>query len=247
MRKPEILTGAERAHLINELYERYAGAGSWKQRALYLRKKYAWLFVVQGAKFLKRLIDIVTSAVFLLIFSPLFILISIAIKVYDFGPVLYVTDRVGKWGHLFRFPKFRSMYVGAEKDKEKLKEFTEFRDEVTFKMSDDPRITPIGRFLRKTSLDEIPQFWSVLKGDMSLVGPRPPLVEEVSNYSIEQRRRLDVKPGLTCIWQVSGRSEIPFSQQVKLDLQYIESQSFWLDLKLLIKTIPAVIFGRGAY
>jgi lipopolysaccharide/colanic/teichoic acid biosynthesis glycosyltransferase len=114
-------------------------------------------------------------------------------------------------------------------------------------MRHDPRITPLGRLMRKTSLDELPQLWNVLKGDMSLVGPRPHLPEEVAQYTLAQRRRLDVKPGITCIWQVSGRSEIPFSKQVDLDLEYIESQSLWLDFKILLQTIPAVLAGKGAY
>ena len=125
--------------------------------------------------------------------------------------------------------------------------YNDLKEGVTFKIKRDPRITWIGRILRKTSMDELPQLWCVLKGEMSLVGPRPPLPEEVSLYILQDRSRLDVTPGLTCIWQVSGRSEIPFSSQVKLDREYIESQSFWLDLKLLLKTIPAVILGRGAY
>ena len=134
------------------------------------------------------------------------------------------------------------MKVNAEefKDKEKW----EYK---RYKLKNDPRITFFGKFLRKTSIDELPQLWCVLKGDMTLVGPRPPLPEEVSNYTLEERKRLDIKPGLTCIWQVSGRSEIPFEGQVQLDIQYIESQNFWMDLKILLQTIPAVIFGKGAY
>lgn len=139
------------------------------------------------------------------------------------------------------------MVIDADQLKESLEPAKEFKDDVTFKIKKDPRVTRFGRFLRKTSLDELPQLWCVIKGDMSLVGPRPPLPSEVAKYTLEDRRRLDVLPGLTGIWQVSGRSDIPFEKQVKLDLQYIESQSIWLDIKILLKTIPAVLLGKGAY
>ena len=118
---------------------------------------------------------------------------------------------------------------------------------VIFKMKDDPPVTKVGRIIRKTSIDELPQLWNVLKGDMSLVGPRPPVPLEVDEYSLSDRRRLEVIPGITCIWQVSGRSDIPFDQQVELDVQYIQSQSFWTDIKILLKTVPALLFGTGAY
>jgi lipopolysaccharide/colanic/teichoic acid biosynthesis glycosyltransferase len=139
------------------------------------------------------------------------------------------------------------MVVNAEKLKDTLLAQSDHKDSVTFKMKKDPRITWIGRIIRKASIDELPQLGCVLKGDMSLVGPRPPVPREVAQYTLADRRRLDVIPGLTCIWQVSGRGDIPFKEQVKLDLQYIESQSVWLDVKLLFKTIPAVLTGRGAY
>lgn len=139
------------------------------------------------------------------------------------------------------------MIVGANEMKEKLEAQNEHKGGITFKIKKDPRITPLGRVLRKTSLDELPQLWCVLKGEMSLVGPRPPLPKEVANYTLDDRRRLDVIPGITCIWQVSGRADIPFDKQVHLDVEYIESQSFFLDVKLLLKTIPAVILGKGAY
>ena len=124
---------------------------------------------------------------------------------------------------------------------------SDHEDSITFKMKRDPRITWIGRIIRKLSIDELPQLWCVLRGDMSLVGPRPPLPSEVEQYSLSDRRRLEVIPGLTCIWQVSGRGDIPFAEQVELDAQYIESQSLWLDILLLLKTVPAVLLGRGAY
>lgn len=246
MKNPR-LRGRERSGLIDELYLRYGKTPGWKKRFTYYRKKYAWLAVVAGAKFLKRFIDIFMSMVLLILLSPLFLLIAILIKISDRGPVFFVTNRVGKWGREFRFPKFRTMVIGAHEQKADLGIRSDHGSGVTFKMRKDPRVTRIGRILRKTSLDELPQLWCVLIGNMTLVGPRPPLPEEVSLYQLEQRRRLDVVPGLTCIWQVSGRAEIPFPHQVKLDLQYIESQSIWLDFVLLLKTIPAVIFGRGAY
>jgi lipopolysaccharide/colanic/teichoic acid biosynthesis glycosyltransferase len=143
--------------------------------------------------------------------------------------------------------KFRSMYMDAEARKAELMAQNEMAGGVIFKMKDDPRVTKVGKFIRKTSIDELPQLWNVMTGEMSLVGPRPPVPPEVDQYSLSDRRRLEVIPGITCIWQVSGRSEIPFDQQVELDVQYIESQSFWTDIKILLKTVPALLFGTGAY
>lgn len=245
MPKKKVLKGREREHLLNELQKRYATQSARGQKLTYMRKKYSWIIVVEGAKLLKRFIDIVFSIIFLIVFSPLMLLIALLIKVYDGGAVFYITNRVGKWGKEFRFPKFRTMAMGADQMQDLLK--SDHKDERAFKMKEDPRITPIGQWLRKTSLDELPQLWSILMGDMSLVGPRPPLPKEVALYNLDDRKRLEVTPGLTGIWQISGRSEIPFEKQVKLDLKYIESQSFWLDIKILIQTIPAVILGRGAY
>ncbi len=248
MSNQEPLKGHERIRLIEELERKYSKAQSFGGRWLFLRKKYAWIIVIKAAKFLKRFLDIVISLFLLVFLSPLILLIVILIKLHDGGPILYVTNRVGKWGKEFRFPKFRTMRLGAKKEKEELLKYRMHQeDEVMFKMAKDPRITWIGKILRRLSLDELPQLWTVLIGDMSLVGPRPPLPEEVAKYTVAQRQRLDIKPGITGIWQVSGRSDIPFPKQVQLDKQYIESQSLWLDLILLLKTIPAVIFGRGAY
>jgi lipopolysaccharide/colanic/teichoic acid biosynthesis glycosyltransferase len=169
----------------------------------------------------------------------------------DGHSILFWQTRVGKNGHPFAFPKFRSMVANAEELKLTLLDHNHHNQDdqlsVTFKMKQDPRITWIGRIIRKLSIDELPQLWCVLKGDMSLVGPRPPLPTEVTRYSIKDFRRLDVTPGLTCIWQVSGRGDIPFDEQVELDIQYIENQSLWLDTKLLLQTLPAVVTGRGAY
>lgn len=196
---------------------------------------------------IKRLLDILVALSALVLLSPLFCLVALLIKITDGGPALFWQQRVGKWGTVFAFPKFRSMVVNAEALQAKLAAANQHGDSVTFKIKRDPRITWIGRLIRKTSIDELPQLWCVLKGDMSLVGPRPALVREVDRYSLGDRRRLDATPGLTCTWQVSGRSNIAFPEQLRLDVEYIEQQSLWQDVKLLFKTIPAVVTGRGAY
>lgn len=246
--KTKKLKKEERLELLEELTHRYDSSKSFKQRLIYYRKKYSWIFVVDSTKVLKRLADIFFSFFGLIILSPLFFIIALLIKLQDGGPIFYVQKRVGRWGREFNFPKFRTMILGAEKRQEELIAATKHRAKgKSFKMKDDPRITFIGRILRKTSLDELPQLWCVLKGEMSLVGPRPPLPSEVRLYTMEERKRLDITPGLTCIWQVSGRSDIPFDKQVKMDLEYIESQSLWLDFKILLRTIPAIFFGKGAY
>ena len=195
----------------------------------------------------KRAIDIVGSVGLIVLFSPLMLVVAILIKLTDGGPVIFWQERVGKWGRVFRFPKFRSMVVGAEALRDKLEELNEHgKGAVTFKIKNDPRVTWIGRLIRRASIDELPQIWNVLIGEMSLVGPRPPLPKEVEKYTLDDRRRLDVKPGLTCLWQVQGRAEIPFKQQVELDVEYIQNQSVSTDVKLLAKTLPAVIKGKGA-
>ena len=247
MSKQRTLKGIERAELLNALYFKYSESQGLRHRMTYLRKKYSWLLVVEGTIIIKRSFDILLASFLLALFSPLLLVISLLIKLQDRGPIFYVSTRVGKWGQPFKLLKFRTMCPKAEQMKQNLLPYNEEVDEVTFKMRSDPRVTALGKFLRKTSLDEIPQLWNVIKGEMSLVGPRPHLPQEVALYTLEERRRLDVAPGVTGIWQVNGRSDIPFSKQVELDLQYIESQSIWLDIKLLLKTIPAVIFGRGAY
>lgn len=221
--------------------------GARKARWRATRKRYAWLIIVGGAMFLKRAIDIVAAGAALLLLAPVFGAVAACIKLTDRGPALFWQKRVGRWGKEFDFPKFRSMCTNAEEIKKKLMAQNDHKDSITFKMKRDPRVTWIGRIIRKLSIDELPQLWCVLKGEMSLVGPRPPVPGEVAKYSLADRRRLDVIPGLTCIWQVSGRGDIPFDQQVQLDVQYIESQSFWLDIKLLLKTVPAVLLGKGAY
>jgi lipopolysaccharide/colanic/teichoic acid biosynthesis glycosyltransferase len=178
---------------------------------------------------------------------PLLLTVALLIKLTDGGPVLFWQRRVGYRGRPFDFPKFRSMVADAEALKRSLLGRNHHGDCVTFKMRNDPRITWVGRIIRKVSVDELPQLWCVLKGDMSLVGPRPPVPEEVARYTVAERRRLEAMPGLTCIWQVSGRGDVPFPKQVQMDVQYVDSQSFWLDILLLFKTVPAVLLGKGAY
>ena len=163
------------------------------------------------------------------------------------GPVIFKQKRIGRDGRPFNFYKFRSMYIDAEQRRQELLKANESKDGVIFKMQKDPRVTRFGRFIRKFSIDELPQLFNVVVGDMSLVGPRPPLPSEVAEYTLEDRKRLTVKPGITCIWQVSGRSDIPFRQQVALDKEYIMSRSLWRDLWILLKTVPAVLTGKGAY
>ncbi|MFM2111632.1 MAG: hypothetical protein RLZZ271_292 [Pseudomonadota bacterium] len=213
-------------------------------RITYLR----WWAKTQSLHPMKRLLDIVVAGSVLVLMSPIFALIALCIKLHDRGPVLFWQKRVGLDGREFGFPKFRSMCVNAEEVRKKLEAQNQHGQAgVTFKMKRDPRITPIGRLIRRTSMDEMPQLWCVLKGDMTLVGPRPPLPAEVARYSLRDRARLAVTPGLTCIWQVSGRSNIPFPQQVNMDIDYIHQRSIKTDIKLLFKTIPAVVLGRGAY
>ena len=239
----------ERQILLDELYNRYGAPSSRLRCSLtYFRKKYLWLIIVGSAVLTKRLIDILVSFTALLCFSPLFLIVATIIKLTDCGPIFYWQKRVGLWGREFPFPKFRSMVVNADKLKDQLQADNDHGGEgITFKMKKDPRVTSIGRFIRRFSIDELPQLWSVFIGDMSLVGPRPALPREVALYSLRDRRRLDVKPGITCIWQVSGRGDIPFPEQVQLDVRYIESQSVLLDIKLLVLTVPAVLSGKGAY
>lgn len=214
----------------------------------YIRIKLGlWRFTVRLAYFLKRLFDFGGAFLLLIILSPVFLITAVLIKLTSAGPIIFTQIRVGKDGRHFKFYKFRSMRIDAEKFKKELEEQNESKDGVIFKMKRDPRVTFIGRVIRKFSIDELPQLVNVLTNDMSLVGPRPPLPSEVANYTLDQRKRLHIKPGITCIWQISGRSDISFRQQVELDKQYIGSRSLRKDLIILLKTIPIVITGRGAY
>jgi exopolysaccharide biosynthesis polyprenyl glycosylphosphotransferase len=217
------------------------------RRRMVLRAAFAaWMLSHYGRGAAKRLVDLVGGVLLLLLTLPVMLVTALAIKLDSPGPVLFVQTRSGRWGRPFRCLKFRSMFVDAEARRADLETRNEANGPV-FKIRRDPRVTRVGRIIRKLSIDELPQLFNVLRGEMSLVGPRPPIPAEVESYTLEQRRRLDVKPGLTCIWQVSGRSDIDFERWVMMDLQYIEEESFWLDLRLLLRTIPAVLWGRGAY
>ena len=194
----------------------------------------------------KRAIDLLLPLIASPIVVPLGLLIGIAIKLDSEGPVLFKQTRVGKGGKPFTLYKFRSMFKDADEMVSGLDQLNEAAGPV-FKIKRDPRITKVGSLLRKSSLDELPQIINVLRGEMSLVGPRPPLPREVEKYSSHQLGRLAVKPGLTCLWQIRGRSNIPFDEWVELDLEYIRNQSLWLDFKILFRTIPAVLRGTGAW
>ena len=194
----------------------------------------------------KRASDIVLSLAALILLSPLLLLISAAIKLDSSGPILFKQVRVGKGGRRFVFHKFRSMRQGAEEERRQLADLDEVMG-ATFKIRHDPRCTRVGRFLRRTSLDELPQFYNVLRGEMSLVGPRPAIPSEVEQYQEWHRRRLEIPPGITGLWQVSGRSQLTFDEMCLLDIYYLENWSPLLDLKIALKTAPAVLAGRGAY
>ena len=190
---------------------------------------------------IKRIIDIVASFTGLIVLSPLMLVVSILIKLESKGEVIFKQKRVGLNGKEFYMYKFRSMVINAEELKAELESQNEMSGPM-FKMKDDPRITKIGKFIRKTSIDELPQLINVIKGDMSLVGPRPSLPKEVEEFETWMRERLEVKPGLTCIWQVSGRNNIDFEDWMKLDIKYVRERSFTLDMKLILKTV-LVLFG----
>ena len=206
-----------------------------------------WHLTIRSSAAFKRLMDIILALFAIICGSPVFLLTALLVKLTSPGPIIFSQIRVGRFGRHFKFYKFRSMYIDAEVRKAELMKHNESSDGVIFKMKRDPRITPVGRFIRKFSIDELPQLFNVLLGDMSLVGPRPPLPSEVRTYSLEERKRLNITPGITCIWQVSGRSELPFSKQIALDKEYIASRSAWKDFLILLKTIPAILTGKGAW
>jgi exopolysaccharide biosynthesis polyprenyl glycosylphosphotransferase len=193
---------------------------------------------------LKRVVDIVGSAAALLVTLPLIVIAAVAIKLTSRGPVFFHQIRTGQYGRTFRIVKLRTMTEDAETRRAELLGANEMTGPV-FKIRHDPRITSVGKWLRRISLDEIPQFWNVLRGDMSLVGPRPPLPHEVAEYETFDRRRLSMRPGITCLWQVGGRNSVDFDDWVKLDLEYIDTWSLASDLKILARTIPAVMRGTG--
>lgn len=189
----------------------------------------------------KRIIDIIGAGLGLILLSPIIAIVACAVKVTSKGPIFFSQKRVGKNGELFEMYKFRSMVVNAEELKENLEDQNEMSGPM-FKIKDDPRVTKVGKFIRKTSIDELPQLWNILKGDMSLVGPRPSLPKEVEQFDNWMFKRLSVRPGLTCYWQVSGRNNIDFEDWMKLDVKYVEERNIWIDIKLIFKTI-FVLFG----
>jgi lipopolysaccharide/colanic/teichoic acid biosynthesis glycosyltransferase len=194
----------------------------------------------------KRVFDLAGAVVGALLLAPVLLVIAVAIKVNTTGPILYRSRRVGEGGRVFSFLKFRSMVRNAEMLRDELDHLNEV-DGPVFKIARDPRITRVGALLRRSSLDELPQLWNVWRGDMSLVGPRPPIPEEVIHYQAWQMQRLSVRPGLTCLWQVSGRSRVGFDEWMRMDLAYIDRRSLRLDLSILLRTVPAVLSGIGAY
>lgn len=231
-----------------DYWTRAATPAGRAQIAMRLRfKRFAWSFVLGASLGLKRLLDIVASGCALVLLAPIYAATAALILLEDGRPIFFKQKRIGFRGEPFAMWKFRSMVTNADQLKDQLLQQNQHATGVTFKMRNDPRITRVGRFIRKYSIDELPQFWNVFRGDMSIVGPRPPVPREVAMYSVEERKRLLAKPGLTCFWQVGGRADIDFSGQVRLDVEYIRSESVWLDLKLLLMTVPAVLLGKGAY
>ncbi len=205
-----------------------------------------WVIRTKVMRRLKRILDVGVASIALIAAAPIMLITAIIIKLDSPGPILFRQTRVGKWGEPFPCYKFRSMYVDAEQRLQDLIAKNE-ADGPVFKMKNDPRITRVGRVIRKLSIDELPQLFNVLKGDMSLVGPRPALPKEVAQYTYDQIHRLNAMPGITGLQQVSGRSDIDFKRWVELDLQYISEQSLIKDIEILLRTIPAVLFSKGAY
>ncbi|PYM53774.1 MAG: glycosyl transferase [Candidatus Rokuibacteriota bacterium] len=241
---------AERARLLQEIHGRPGGGGLDLARHRNLFRlavsRLAWRLRADSAPWLKRALDLVGAGLLLIVTAPLLGLVALAIKLEDGGPILFRQVRVGKDGRHFLMYKYRSMVPNAEALKAKLMERNEMRDGVLFKIRNDPRVTRVGRICRRLSLDELPQLLNVLRGDMSLVGPRPPVPSEVARYDPAQRRRLAATPGITCLWQVSGRNDIDFHGQVRLDVQYIERQTLTMDISILLRTVPAALSGKGA-
>ncbi len=243
-------------HCSSQFPNLRAGAtrlGRCRIRLSLLFKRWAWLAFVHGAAITKRALDIVIALAALLLGSPVLLIIAVAVKA-DGGPVLFRQKRVGLMGREFGMFKFRSMGVDAEARLAEVLERNEKAGGITFKLKDDPRVTKVGRWIRRASIDELPQLFNVLTGEMSIVGPRPPVPREVALYSQEDRRRLLVKPGITCLWQVGeriggtfevgDRNQIDFDEQVRLDLRYIEQQSLLRDLWIMVKTLPAMALGK---
>jgi exopolysaccharide biosynthesis polyprenyl glycosylphosphotransferase len=237
-------TDPKLAHIL-QIYdqERFRSADALRRLQVRLLLWSIQLHIVQR---LKRVLDLLLATVALITLSPVMLITAIAIKLESPGPVIFRQTRVGKWGKPFTCYKFRSMCIDAEARKKELLKNNQV-DGPIFKMQVDPRVTRVGRIIRKLSIDELPQLFNVFKGDMSLVGPRPPVPQEVHQYKFDHLRRLDAVPGLTGLQQVSGRSDLPFERWVELDLEYIAQQSLRKDIEILLKTIPAVLLGKGAY
>ena len=230
---------------ILQIYDQERFQAADAQRRLQIRLL-LWSIQLHIVQRLKRGLDLLLASVALVTLAPVMLITAIAIKLESPGPLIFRQTRVGKWGKPFTCYKFRSMCIDAEARKQDLIKNNEV-DGPIFKMQVDPRVTRIGRIIRKLSIDELPQLFNVFKGDMSLVGPRPPVPQEVNQYKFDHLRRLDAIPGLTGLQQVSGRSDLPFERWVELDLQYISQQSLRKDIEILLKTIPAVLLGKGAY
>lgn len=199
-----------------------------------------------GYRIAKRCFDLAVGSAILVLLAPVVPIVALMIRLDSPGPVFYLQKRIGRGGRPFDFYKFRSMYVDADRRQGELEKLNE-QDGPIFKIKADPRITPVGRFLRRSSMDEIPQIFNVLRGDMSIVGPRPQLPAEVERYQPWHRARLAVKPGITCLWQISGRSHIGFDEWMRLDIEYLRTRGFRTDLVIFLKTVPAVMARRGAY
>ena len=216
-----------------------AGAGRCNMREIYREKSAVY-------KLIKRLMDILLSAAALLVLSPVFLITAVVIKCEDRGPVFFVQQRAGKDMKPFSIYKFRSMYVNAD---EKMAEMMKHNEQTghAFKIKDDPRITRVGKVIRRFSIDELPQLINIIKGDMSIVGPRPILTFQMEACSPYERQRLVVRPGLTCYWQIGGRADVTWEEWVELDLDYIEDMGLWTDLKMILRTVPVVFSGDGAY
>ena len=200
----------------------------------------------RGYLLLKRFFDVFLSVLGVIVLSPLLLIVTAVIKLDSPGKAIYIQERVGKDGKKFKMYKFRSMCVDAEKKQDELQALNEV-DGPVFKIAKDPRVTRVGKFIRKCSIDELPQLFNIIKGEMSIVGPRPPLPKEVEQYTPYQKLRLRVAPGLTCYWQISGRSDMTFDKWIQLDLMYITNRNLWVDFCIVLKTIPAVLGHKGAY
>lgn len=231
-----------------KMLQRYEEARFISPRATqWLRLQLLWWVIRSKVmQHIKDFFDVLGSGIMLILAAPVILLVSLAIKLESPGPAFYSQERVGKWGEPFTIFKLRSMYTDADQRKQELLDQNE-ADGPIFKMKRDPRITRVGRIIRKLSIDELPQLYNVLRGDMSLVGPRPAVPQEVALYQFDERKRLEVTPGITGLQQISGRSDLDFKRWIELDFQYISERGTRIDIMILVKTIPAVIFGKGAY